>query len=75
MLEKCGRKENGYADTSQSPSIALRSKKYFPSMTVAAEELGVSRAAICKAMERNKPVRGLKFYRKSVWDKITQKKL
>lgn len=44
-------------------------------MTVAAEELGVSRAAICKAMERNKPVRGLKFYRKSVWDKITQKKL
>ena len=56
------------------PVYCLTLKKYFPSMTVAAEELGVSRAAICKALERNRPVRGFKLYRKSVWDKITQKK-
>ena len=55
------------------PVCCLTLKKYFPSMTVAAEELGVSLSAICKAVKMNRPVRGLKFYRKSVWDKITQK--
>ena len=55
------------------PVYCLTLKKYFPSMTVAAEELGVSRSAIFQAMKRNRPVRGFKFYRKSVWDKITKK--
>ena len=55
------------------PVYCLTLKKYFPSVTVAAEELGVSRSAIFQAMKRNRPVRGFKFYRKSVWDKITQK--
>lgn len=56
------------------PVYCLTLKKYFPSMTVAAEELGVSLSTICQAVKMNRPVRGLKFYRKSVWDKITQKK-
>lgn len=56
------------------PVYCLTLKKFFPSITDAAKELGVSLSAICQAMKRNRPVRGLKFYRKSVWDKITQKK-
>ena len=44
-------------------------------MTDAAKELGISLSAICKAVKMNRPVRGFKFYRKSVWDKITQKKM
>lgn len=55
------------------PVYCLTLKKYFPSITDAAEELGVSLSAICQAVKMNRPVRGLKFYRKSVWDKITQK--
>ena len=56
------------------PVYCLTLQKCFPSMTVAAEELGVSLSAICQAMKRNRPVHGFKLYRKSVWDKITQKK-
>ena len=56
------------------PVYCLTLKKYFPSITDAAKELGVSLSAICQAVKMNRPVRGLKFYRKSVWDKITQKK-
>lgn len=55
------------------PVYCLTLQKCFPSMTVAAEELGVSCAAICQAVKKNKPVRGFKLYLKSVWDKITQK--
>lgn len=56
------------------PVYCLTLKKFFPSITDAAKELGVSLSAICQAVKMNRPVRGLKFYRKSVWDKITQKK-
>ena len=56
------------------PVYCLTLKKFFPSITDAAKELGVSLSAICQAMKRNRPVHGFKLYRKSVWDKITQKK-
>ena len=55
------------------PVYCLTLKKYFPSITDAAKDLGVSLSAICQAVKMNRPVRGFKFYRKSVWDKITQK--
>ena len=55
------------------PVYCLTLKKFFPSITDAASELGVSLSAICQAIKQNRPVRGLKFYRKSVWDKIIQK--
>ena len=55
------------------PVYCLTLKKYFPSITDAAKELGVSLSAICQAVKMNRPVRGLKFYKKSVWDKITKK--
>ena len=55
------------------PVYCLTLKKYFPSITDAAKELGVSLSAICQAVKMNRSVRGLKFYRKSVWDKIMQK--
>lgn len=49
--------------------------KFFPTVTEAAKEIGTSASNLCKAIRTNRPVHGLKFYRKSVWDKITQKKL
>ena len=43
------------------PVYCLTLKKYFPSITVAAEELGVSCSAIFKAVEKTDPSVGLNF--------------